>query len=217
MVRQAKAQRTLTHDRIWVALDRLAARAGLSPSGLAKRAGLDPTTFNRSKRVTPDGRERWPSTESIAKALAAAGCSIDSFARLIEDDAGDGRAVPLLGFALAGASGAFDESGFPSGKGWTELALPTSEGSHTFALQISGDAFQPAYRDGDIILITPGAQIRKGDRVVVKTRAGELTVATLKRRTSKALDLQPLNASQAERTMVASEVAWVARIVWASQ
>ena len=46
----------LTHAQIWTALDRLAARAGLSPSGLAKKAGLDPTTFNKSKRITPDGR-----------------------------------------------------------------------------------------------------------------------------------------------------------------
>ncbi|WP_082081547.1 helix-turn-helix transcriptional regulator [Bradyrhizobium sp. LTSP857] len=217
MVRQAKAQRMLSHDQIWVALDRLAERAGLSPSGLAKRAGLDPTTFNKSKRVTSDGRERWPSTESIAKALAAADSSMETFVRLIGDGAGDGRSVPLLGFALAGASGAFDESGFPSGKGWTEVALPTAEDSHTFALEISGDALAPAYRDGDVILVSPGTPIRKGDRVVVKTRAGEVTVATLKRRTAKALELQPLGATQAERTMAASEVAWVARIVWASQ
>ena len=90
MVRQAKAQRMLTHEQIWGALDRLAARAGLSPSGLAKRAGLDPTTFNKSKRVTSDGRERWPSTESLAKALAAAGSSIETFVRLIGDGARDG-------------------------------------------------------------------------------------------------------------------------------
>jgi phage repressor protein C with HTH and peptisase S24 domain len=217
MVRQAKAQRMLSHDQIWVALDRLAERAGLSPSGLAKRAGLDPTTFNKSKRVTSDGRERWPSTESIAKALAAADSSIDIFARLTGDESGDGRSVPLLGFALAGASGAFDEAGFPSGKGWTEIALPTAEDSHTFALEISGDALMPAYRDGDVILVSPGTPIRKGDRVVVKTRAGEVMVTTLKRRTAKAIELQPLDAAQAERTMAVSDVAWIARIVWASQ
>ena len=217
MVRQAKAQRMLTHDQIWVALDRLAARAGLSPSGLAKRAGLDPTTFNRSKRVTSDGRERWPSTESIAKALAATDSSIDSFAKLIDDDPDGGRSVPLLGFALAGASGAFDESGLPIGKGWTETALPTIEDSHTFALEISGDAFAPVYRDGDIVLVSPGAPIRRGDRVVVRSKAGEVTIATLRRRTAKALELQSLDAPQAERTMATGEVAWMARIVWTSQ
>lgn len=217
MVRQAKAQRMLTHDQIWAALDRLAARAGLSPSGLAKRAGLDPTTFNKSKRVTSDGRERWPSTESIAKALAAADSSIEIFARLIDNDAGDGRTVPLLGFALASTSGAFDELGFPSGKGWGEIALPNTEDSHAFALEISGDALMPAYRNGDVILVSPGTPVRKGDRAVVKTKAGEMMLATLKRRTAKALELLPLDATQGERTIAANEVGWIARIVWARQ
>jgi phage repressor protein C with HTH and peptisase S24 domain len=217
MVKQAKAQRMLTHDRIWAALDRLAARAGLSPSGLAKRAGLDPTTFNKSKRVTSDGRERWPSTESIAKALVAADSSIDVFARLIDDDAADGRTVPLLGFALAGASGAFDEQGLPSGKGWSEIALPTADDNGTFALTISGDTLLPAYREGDVILVSRGAPIRKGDRVVVRTGAGEVIAATLKRRTAKALEVQPFDDAQPERRLATSEVAWIARIVWASQ
>jgi phage repressor protein C with HTH and peptisase S24 domain len=217
MVRQAKAQRMLTHDQIWGALDRLAARAGLSPSGLARRAGLDPTTFNKSKRVTSGGRARWPSTESIAKALTAAGSSIETFVKLIDDDAGDGRSMPLIGFALAGASGYFDDFGFPCGKDWDEVALLPAQDSHSFALEISGDALTPAYRDGDIILVSPGTAIRKGDRVVVKTKAGEVMVRTLKRRTAKALELQSLDAAQSERTMAVSEVAWIARIVWASQ
>src|SRR4051795_1363448 len=112
MVRQAKAQRMLTHDQIWAALDRLAQRAGLSPSGLAKRAGLDPTTFNKSKRITPDGRQRWPSTESVAKSLAATSTDIDTFVSLIEGSGqGPSHAVPLIGFAQAGAGGYFDDSG----------------------------------------------------------------------------------------------------------
>jgi phage repressor protein C with HTH and peptisase S24 domain len=207
----------LTHDQIWGALDRLAARAGLSPSGLAKRAGLDPTTFNKSKRVTTDGRERWPSTESIAKALAAADSSIETFARLTDDEPGDGRTVPLLAFAQAGASGAFDEQGAPSGKGWSEIALPTAEDASAFALEISGEALMPVYRDGDVILVSTGTPVRKGDRMVVKTKAGEVMVATLKRRTAKAMELLPLDAAQGERTLAAGDVAWVARIVWASQ
>src|SRR5664279_1568461 len=87
MAKAPKAQKMLSHDQIWTALDRLAERSGLSPSGLAKRSGLDPTTFNKSKRITPDGRERWPSTESVAKALAATNSSIDSFVQLIGDGA----------------------------------------------------------------------------------------------------------------------------------
>ena len=55
-----------THRDIWRAIDRLAQTFGYSPSGLAKQAGLDPTSFNKSKRQSADGKPRWPSTESIA-------------------------------------------------------------------------------------------------------------------------------------------------------
>ncbi len=217
MAKPPRAQRILTHDQIWTALDRLAERGGLTPSGLARRSGLDPTTFNKSKRITPDGRERWPSTESVAKALAATNSSINTFVQLIGDSARTMRSVPLLGFARAGSAGHFDESGFPTGKGWDEVALPAVNDEHAYALEISGDQMKPVYRDGDVIVVSPGTPIRRGDRVVVKTRDGEIMVKELKRRTAKALELQPLNPSRVDRTLAAADVEWIARIVWASQ
>jgi len=217
MARHSKAQRILTHGQVWTALDRLAERAGMSPSGLAKRAGLDPTTFNKSKRITADGRERWPSTESVSKALAATNASIDTFVQLIGDGARGLQSVPLLGLAQAASSGHFDDNGFPSGKGWDEMALPLVSDEHAYALEIAGDSMRPAYRDGDIIVVSPGTPIRRGDRVVVKTSGGEIMVKELKRRTAKALELQSLNPGHADRTLDADEVAWIARIVWASQ
>jgi len=208
----------LTHAQIWTALDRLAARAGLTPSGLAKRAGLDPTTFNKSKRVTPDGRTRWPSTESIAKALAATGTSFDTFVALISNGGRDGgRGVPVIGFAQAGAGGFFDDGGFPSGKGWDEVAFPGIHDEHAYGLEIAGDSMLPAYRDGDVIIVSPVSPVRRGDRVVVKTREGEVMVKELARRTGKSIELKSLNAGHPDRTLAAADVAWIARIVWASQ
>ncbi len=176
----------LTHAQVWSAIDRLAARAGLSASGLARRAGLDPTTFNKSKRITPQGRARWPSTESIAKALTATGTSFDTFVTLIDPGNGGGaRPVPLLGFAEAGAGGYFDDGGFPAGEGWDEIAFPAVTDEHAYALEVSGQSMEPAYRDGDVILVSPSAPIRRGDRVVVRTKDGEVLAKELKRRTAK--------------------------------
>src|SRR5438105_3168337 len=217
MARQSKTQRILTHGQVWAALDRLAERAGMSPSGLAKRSGLDPTTFNKSKRMSVDGRERWPSTESVSKALAATNSSIETFVQLIGDGARGTQSVPLLGLAQAGSGGHFDDSGFPTGKGWGEVALPSSGDEHAYALEISGDTMKPAYRDGDIVIVSPGTAIRRGDRVVVKTSDGEVMVKELKRRTAKQLEFQSLNPVHADRTLDADDVAWIARIVWASQ
>src|SRR5882724_930302 len=207
----------LTHNQIWTALDRLAVRSKLSPSGLAKKSGLDPTTFNKSKRVTPDGRARWPSTESLAKALSATSVSVESFVSLISESNGAAQAIPLIGFAEAGAAGYFDDGGFPVGKGWDEIAFPGVTDERAYALEISGDAMQPAYRDGDVIIVSPAAPVRRGDRVVVKTRSGEIMVKELKRQTAKQVELKSLNADPPERTLTLEDVVWIARIVWASQ
>src|SRR3954470_22551878 len=195
------ASAPLTHNQIWTALDRLAARAKLSPSGLAKRSGLDPTTFNKSKRITPDGRARWPSTESIAKALAATSVSVESFVSLIADSTGAAQAVPLIGFAEAGAGGYFDDGGFPVGKGWDEIPFPAVSDEHAYALEISGDSMEPAYRDGSVIIVSPAASVRKNDRVVVKTKDGEVTVKELKRKTAKSIELRSINPQHAERSL----------------
>jgi len=208
----------LTHAQVWSAIDRLAARAGLSASGLARRAGLDPTTFNKSKRITPQGRARWPSTESIAKALAATGTPVDVFLELIQAGSGPAaRAVPLIGFAEAGAGGYFDDGGFPAGEGWDEIAFPALSDEHAYALEVSGQSMEPAYRDGDIIVVSPAAPIRRGDRVVVRTRSGEVMAKELKRRTAKSIELRSLNAGHPNRTLAAADVLWIARILWASQ
>lgn len=217
MAKQPKALKMLTHGQVWGALDRLAERAGLSPSGLARRAGLDPTTFNKSKRITSDGRERWPSTESLAKALTATGSSIDTFVRLIGDHGGDVRSVPLLALSHAAGSGHFDAHGRPAGRGWEEVPLPAAGEDHAFALKISGDAFRPAYRDGDVIVVAPGMPIRRGDRVVAKTAAGEVLIGELKRRTAKTMELATLGGDGPDRALAPDDVDWIARIVWARQ
>jgi phage repressor protein C with HTH and peptisase S24 domain len=217
MAKAPKAPRMLTHDQIWTALDRLAERAGITASALAKRAGLDPTTFNKSKRITAEGRERWPSTESVARSLAATNTSIDTFVQLIGDAPRTVQSVPLLGFAQAGAGGHFDDGGCPTGKGWDELGLPAVNDEHAYALEISGDAMKPAYRDGDVIVVSPGTPIRRGDRVVVKTTGGEVMVKELKRRTAKTLELASLNPANVDRTLASGDVEWIARVVWVSQ
>jgi len=207
----------LTHSQVWSAIDRLAVRAGLSASGLARRSGLDPTTFNKSKRITPGGRPRWPSTESIAKALAATGTPLDVFVGLIEQTGPAARSVPLIGFAEAGAGGYFDDGGFPAGESWDEIAFPALSDEHAYALEVSGGSMEPAYRDGDVIVVSPAAPIRRGDRVVVRTRGGEVMAKELKRRTAKSIELKSLNVQHPDRTLAATDVLWIARILWASQ
>lgn len=215
----------LSHDRVWAAIDALAERYSLSASGLARRAGLDSTAFNKSKRLSSDGRPRWPSTESLAKIIEATGASLDEFTGLVE---GRGKlvpeylpaprsSVPLLGFAQAGAGGFFDDAGFPAGQGWDLIELPARATETSYALQVQGDSMLPLYRNGDVLIVEPGATTRKGDRVVVKTSAGEVMAKVLDRQTANSIVLLSLNPDHPDRDIPMRDVEWLARIVWASQ
>lgn len=211
----------LTHVTIWQGIDRLASKHGLSPSGLAKRAGLDPTTFNPSKRVTREDKPRWPSTESLAKILNATSTPFDDFVALVLGDQSgrghrSGGRLPFLPFDEAGSHSLFDDSGFPVPEGWEEVEFPGVDDRYAYALEIRGEGMLPAYRDGDILILSPTAQIRRGDRVVVCGPDHELVAGTLVRKTAQRLQLAPFGAD-GEVTRRLSEVAWLTRIVWASQ
>ena len=208
----------LTHPQIWRAIDALAARHGMSPSGLARVAGLDPTTFNKSKRGAANGKLRWPSTESLAKILSATGESLDEFVSTVgEIPSVRARMVPLIGLAQAGSRGYFDDAGFPAGSGWENIAFPEIADAHCYALEITGESMLPVYRDGDRILVSPSGSLRRGDRVVVKTHAGEVMAKQLGRMTAQRIELKSFNPLFEDRGFALSEVAFVHRIIWASQ
>lgn len=209
----------LRHGDIWKAIDRLAAKHGLSASGLARRAGLDPTTFNKSKRIGPDGRLRWPSTESISKILDATGEPMGGFLALIGERARRGlaRKVPLLGYAQAGAEGYFDDAGYPTGRGWDEIEFPDLGDPNAYALKVTGDSMEPVYRKGDILIVAPDAEVKRGDRVVMKTVEGEVMAKEVFRRSARRIELRSLNSRHPDRTFTPREIQWIARILWVSQ
>jgi phage repressor protein C with HTH and peptisase S24 domain len=76
---------------------------------------------------------------------------------------------------------------------------------------------EPVYREGDVIVVSPAAGIRRGDRVAVKTKDQEVMVKQLLRQTAHKIDLQSLNPRHPDRNLTVEEVAWIARIVWAGQ
>jgi Peptidase S24-like len=105
--------------------------------------------------------------ESISSVLQASGASVDEFMEVLSGKKGappKRRVLPLIGFAKAGKGGFFDDSGFPTGHGWDEVEVPGVTDTTAYALEITGDSMVPVYREGDTIVVSPGATIRKGDR-----------------------------------------------------
>ena len=224
-----------SHDQVWTAIDVLAQQNDISVSRLARNAGLDPTTFNKSKRFTGDGRPRWPSTESLSKVMSVTETKMDDLIALVRSHRQDQpdnlslmhklelgssnrqNCVPLIGLAQAGSGGFFDDAGLPSGNGWDDVEFPPQNTEHTYALEISGDSMLPLYRHGDRIIVSPESSIRRGDRVVVRTNEGEVMAKVLAKKTSSSLELESINPLHENRVLHLRDIDWIARIVWASQ
>lgn len=209
----------LSHSQLWKAIDGLARREGLSPSALARRAGLDATSFNPSKRFGPGDppRPRWPSTESLTRILTATGLSLGEFAALADDAPEPTASIPLLGLAQAGEAGFFDDAGLPTGEGWDQTDLPRPRDS-LLSLRITGDSMVPLYREGDKVIVDREAtNIRKGDRVVVRTTGGETLAKEVSALTARAVTLSSINPVYEPRTIPRRDVLWMGRILWVSQ
>src|SRR5215470_8658976 len=185
----------LSHKQIWSAIDALASRYGHSPSGLARAAGLDPTTFNKSKRLGPKGRLRWPSTESISKILQVTGASAEDFVAFASRGGKAAqRTLPLIGMKDAAKKRVLDEEMRPVSKAWDQFPFPDLPDDKAFAIEVSNDAAAPTYRKGDVLVVSPEAELRRGDRIVVKTKDGSFAMR-LQRKTARRIELKSLNPS----------------------
>ncbi|MBI1327324.1 MAG: helix-turn-helix transcriptional regulator [Alphaproteobacteria bacterium] len=210
-----------THEQIWDGLDRLAKAAKLSTSGLAKKGGLDPTSFNKSKRFGPDGKPRWPSTESLNRVLSATGHTMHDFIALVENEnatISQGipvslSALPVMRLKNAEAQNAFDKNGYPLSKDWEPFDL--RRGHSLYALEVDGNNHTP-FREGDILLVSPDAPLRRGDRVVLKTTKGEIVIGELIREGGTKTELKTGPKGE-ERGFASESVSLLARIMWASQ
>lgn len=207
----------LTHDRLWAAIDSVAEHNGLSPSALARRAGLSSTAFNKSKRVTSDGRPRWPSTESLAKILEATGADLLDFVRLIAGTEaeplgpiGDAPFLPpppstTIGFSEASAT---DRGG--------SVRFPGAEAT-CFAFSIDDATAAPLYRPGDVVIASLQVAPQRGDRVLVQTRDGRVTVRLFVSRNHRSHEFATPGGRHRRSRLPSADVVWVARILWASQ
>lgn len=211
-----------THAQMWSGIDRLARHHNLTASGLARRAGLDPTTFNPSKRITKENKARWPSTESLMKILEATQTPLSEFVQMMGEAPGEPAArpahrIPCIGLDQAANGELFDGAGFPIGNHWDAVDFPNLDDPHAYALEVRGEALQPCFRDGDLLVVAPSADVRRHDRIVLRLKDTALVVATLRRRTAQRIEVEGLGREPEVSSYPVRDVAWLARLVWASQ
>jgi len=220
-----RRDRPLTHDWIWSAIDTLAERRGLTPSGLARLAGLDPTTFNRSKRLTSEGRPRWPSTESIAKVLEATGTTLDDFATLEFEDTleisfdeaeeGEISGVPVVGRIRSGVVADWQPPLEQKMAANGHQVVET--GRRRFALAVADASLEPAYSAGNVLVASEAAEPRPGDRVLVKPAGMPVLARLLIGSTANRIEIATFGSEIERITLRRRDIDWLARIVLVRQ
>jgi phage repressor protein C with HTH and peptisase S24 domain len=193
----------------------VAASCGFSVSALAKKSGLDPTTFNRSKRLSNYGKERWPSTESLNKILHYLGMSMSDFVNnyLGEDEksAANQRFIPLFKFQDLELNKFVDNKGNLNGKFEDEIVFP-AHCANLYAVEIMDNNLNPIYRCGDRLIVCAQCPIRRGDRLVMKTSRG-IMACELVNQSANRMECKNL-ANQHILILSVAEIDWMARIFW---
>lgn len=201
-----------THEDIWRAIDRLAEEKGFSASGLARQAGLDPTAFNRSKRISPNGKPRWPSTESLAKILQVTDSSLnDLLLAMAQGEISTIKSIPHLPYQAVRTGQLSVEKNTPS----FLVTLNASESS--YAMTVEDERLKPLYRAGSILVIDPLAAMTADDRVLLFSRKDGLRGGILRTSAKRVWTILLPEQNFQEMTFPEADIDWIARIVWASQ
>ena len=177
----------MQYEQVWNAVDKLASSQGLSPSGLAKKAGLDATTFNKSKRIRPDGKKRWPSLDSINKILEVSGITFEQFYNLAEGESAVKftPSIPFIKFTQLNKQPRIQNKELHTGT-WNKIRFPDSK-DKLYAIDLDNEDFAPLYRYGTLVIASKNSEIRRGDRIIIVDINGQLDIKEFIRRTASSL------------------------------
>ncbi len=202
----------MNHEKIWDAVDNLAKRNNLSPSGLAKKAGLDSTTFNKSKRIRPDGKHRFPSLDSIQKITEACNISFEEFYNLskIKESGESPSNIPYVELSclekntnMINAKECSKKIKFPDNK------------NNLYAVEI--DKNELDYQLGTILIVTQNSDIRRNDKTIIRLKNDSSVLGKFVRRTAKTIELNDLSKAKKDLSIKIDDIKEINRILWISQ
>lgn len=125
--------------------------------------------------------------------------------------------VPLINKVTAGYPAGFTDLGFPARVADDYVRCPDLHDPDAFAARVVGDSMEPEYREGDIVVFSPGRPLTDGDDCFA--RLADDDESTFKRvyfetdGERERIRLQPINSRYAPRVFDREEVAGLYRAV----
>lgn len=79
-----------------------------------------------------------------------------------------GRLVPVINKVSAGYPTDFDDLDYPVGIADDYIRCPDLHDPNAFAVRVVGDSMEPRFREGDIVIFSPAAEVHNGDDCFVR-------------------------------------------------
>ncbi len=78
--------------------------------------------------------------------------------------------VPVINKVSAGYPADFDDLDYPAGIADDYVRCPDMHDPNSFAVRVVGDSMEPKYREGDIVIFSPAADVHSGDDCFIRFR-----------------------------------------------
>jgi len=79
-----------------------------------------------------------------------------------------GRLVPVINKVSAGYPTDFNDLDYPVGIADDYVRCPDMHDPNAFAVRVVGDSMEPKFREGDIVIFSPAAEVHNGDDCFVR-------------------------------------------------
>jgi len=79
-----------------------------------------------------------------------------------------GRLVPVINRVAAGYPRDFNDLDYPVGIADDYIRCPDVHDPNAFAVRVVGDSMEPKFREGDIVIFSPAAEVHNGDDCFVR-------------------------------------------------
>lgn len=185
--------------------------AGREIAALLKSDGLD--ALHQGGKLAElievyEGKEKTPSVRCAATSPTSVveenGHGVERVGLPVE--------IPLINKVTAGYPGSFTDLGYPARVADEYIRAPDVHDPDAFAARVVGDSMEPAYREGDIVVFSPGRVVESGMDCFVRLEPDSET--TFKRVYFEAGDdgsemirIQPINNAYGAMVVGREEVA----------
>ncbi|MCE5340261.1 MAG: XRE family transcriptional regulator [Planctomycetaceae bacterium] len=176
---------------------------GVTPGSLRQMANLDraPADVREQFEASKAENERW---RKLVRGLMDKKVKNRELNDLLSEgqlqldmqitDKQPGNLIPIINRVAAGYPVDFDDLQYPAGFADDYVRCPDVDDAHAFAVRVIGDSMQPKFVEGDIVIFSPGLEVRNGDDCFV--RMAEPHETTFKRvffESENKIRLQPRN------------------------